>query len=221
MASTVLKDTIRGQIIELIITGQLKPGERIKEIELSKLFKVSRTPLREALISLERLNLIRSAPNVGFTINELSSDEVEEVYPLLCLLECYALELSFPRLQTQIKPLEKANQSLHTKRKSPHAAYVADREFHQHLIQYCKNTTVLKMIHELSLRISRYEHCYMAKSEQLEHSYEQHEKIIKAIRAGDLGAAKKALQTNWKYGTQFVLAELTKACREVPKTKKA
>lgn len=210
MASTVLKDTVREKIIKAIVTGKLKPGERIKEVELSRLFDVSRTPLREALISLERLGLVRSAPNVGFTINELSLDEVEELYPLLSLLECCALELSFPLLQTQIKKLEKANKSVYAKRKSPHAAYLADREFHTQLIQFCKNNTLLKMIEELSLRISRYEYCYMVQSEQLKRSYEQHKNILSAIAEDDLEAAKKALAANWKHGAQVVAAELLK-----------
>ena len=94
MESEVLRDSVREGIIGLILDGKLKPGERIKEISLSRALNVSRTPLREALISLERSRLLRSAPNIGFTVREMSVEEAEELYPLLVLLETHAMLLA-------------------------------------------------------------------------------------------------------------------------------
>jgi len=209
MSSEVLKDSIRERIIKLILAGKLKPGERIKELALSRLFEVSRTPLREALISLEQLSLVRSEPNIGFTVKELSIEEIEELYPLINLLESHALMLAFPLLQTQIKELETINESLFLNRHSPHDASLADREFHRRLTELCKNNTLLRMIDELRLRISCYEHLYMAKTEQLERSYEQHKVIINALRENDKVAAQQALSANWEYGIRILVAELT------------
>ncbi len=102
----VLRDSVREKMIELILSGKLKPGERVKEISLTHILKVSRTPLREALISLETSGLVKSEPNVGYTIKELSVKEIEDLYPLLILLETHAMLLAFPLIQTQIKELE-------------------------------------------------------------------------------------------------------------------
>jgi DNA-binding GntR family transcriptional regulator len=209
MASEVLKDALREKIIALILTGKLQPGERIKEVTLAKLFKVSRTPLREALISLERLRLVRSEPNIGFTVKEISVEEIEELYPLINLLETYALQLAFPLLETQTKELEKINESLYAYRHSPLDASRADQEFHDSLTILCKNETLLRMIAELRLRISCYEHCYMAKLEQLERSYQQHRDIIRAIQEGNKEAAKVALSSNWEYGSRLLIVELS------------
>lgn len=208
MGSEVLRDSIRERIIELILAGKLKPGERIKELSLSRLLKVSRTPLREALISLERLRLVRSEPNVGFTVKEVSVNEVEELYPLIILLETHAMTLAFPLLQTQVKALEDINESMYLKRNFPEEASLADREFHRRLTELCKNETLLRMIDELRLRISCYEHCYMAKKEQLEYSYKQHKDIIKALKKGNMDGAKTALSTNWEHGIRIIVAEL-------------
>jgi DNA-binding GntR family transcriptional regulator len=211
MESEVLRDSLRERIIDFILAGKLKPGERIKELSLSHILKVSRTPLREALISLERAGLVRSKPNVGFSIKELSIKEVEDLYPLLILLETHAMLLAFPLVQTQIKELEMINETLYHKRKSPHEASFADREFHRRLTELCRNETLLQMIAELRLRISCYEHCYMAKSEQLEHSYKQHQDIIIACQKGNENAAKRALSANWRYAMKFLIAELTQS----------
>ena len=195
MESEVLRDSVREGIIGLILDGKLKPGERIKEISLSRALNVSRTPLREALISLERSRLLRSAPNIGFTVREMSVEEAEELYPLLVLLETHAMLLAFPLIQTQIKELERLNETLYRNRKSPGKASLADREFHRRLTELCRNDTLLQMIGELRLRISCYEHCYMAKGELLERSYEQHKGIIQALKekrgGGQTGPCRK------------------------------
>ena len=208
MESEVLRDSVREGIIGLILDGKLKPGDRIKEISLSRALNVSRTPLREALISLERSRLLRSAPNIGFTVREMSVEEAEELYPLLVLLETHAMLLAFPLIQTQIKELERLNETLYRNRKSPGKASLADREFHRRLTELCRNDTLLQMIGELRLRISCYEHCYMAKGELLERSYEQHKGIIQALKEKNEEEAKRALAENWLYATQFLIAEL-------------
>lgn len=208
MESEGLRNSTREKIIELILAGKLKPGEKIKELSLARLLKVSRTPLREALISLERLKLVRSEPNVGFTVKEISVDEIEELYPLLALLENHAVMLAFPLLQTQIKALEAINKSMSRKRKSPHEASLADREFHRRLTELCKNETLLQIIDELRLRISCYEHRYMSKSDQIEFSYEQHQEIINALKEGDLETVQCVLTANWKNSMRILIAEL-------------
>ena len=210
MASEVLKNSIREKIIQLILSGNLKPGERIKEHTLSQRLEVSRTPLREALISLEQSKLVRSVPNIGFTVKELSIEEIEELYPLINLLETYALQFAFPLVQTQTQELETINEAFYLKRKLPYEATQCDCEFHRKLTELCKNETLLQMLAELRLRISCYEHCYMAKVDQLEQSYEQHQNIIKAIKESDENAAKRALSTNWEYGSRLLVAELVK-----------
>jgi len=209
MESEILRDSIREKIIALLLSGELKPGERIKELALSRTLEVSRTPLREALISLERTGLVRSEPNVGFTIKELSVKEAEELYPLIVLLENHALNLAFPLVQTQIQELEMVNETLYRMRKLPGEASLADREFHRRLTELCGNETLLQMIAELRLRISCYEHHYMAKNEQIECSYGQHKDIINALREGNKDIAQRALSANWEYGKRILVTELS------------
>lgn len=214
MDSEILRDFVREKIIGLVLAGKLKPGERIKELALSRILKVSRTPLREALFSLERSGVVRSEPNIGFTLKELSVKEIEELYPLIALLENYALHLAFPLVRMQIKELEVINEEFYRKHKSPGEASLADCQFHRRLTELCRNEALLQMIAELRLRISCYEHRYMAKSEQIKISYEQHKDILAALREGNEDAAENALKINWEYGARLLVTELTQEERK-------
>jgi DNA-binding GntR family transcriptional regulator len=84
------------------------------------------------------------------TVQEMSVEEIEELYPLLNLLESYALELAFPLLQIQIPELESMNEAFYLKRYSPYEATFADCEFHHKLIELCKKQIItvasLKML---------------------------------------------------------------------------
>ena len=84
-AERVYKE-IRGDII----LSRLKPGERLLENKLCEEFKVSRTPLREALRQLQAQGYITVEKNRGAIVRKMSIDEVEELYSILALLEPYS-----------------------------------------------------------------------------------------------------------------------------------
>ena len=82
------------EIRRLILEGNLAPGGPIVESGLAADLGVSRTPLREALHSLEREGLVTSEPGRGFLVAQLVAREAQELYPLRALLEPLALRLS-------------------------------------------------------------------------------------------------------------------------------
>jgi DNA-binding GntR family transcriptional regulator len=174
---------------------------------LSKQLNVSRTPLREALISLERSQLVRSEPNVGYRVKEISVSEGRELYSLIQLLETHALALAFPLIQTQTSVLERINEDLYMNRSSAYKASLADRDFHHRLTMLCNNETLLKILAELRLRISCYEHCYMANEMLIEHSYRHHKALIESLRHSDIEGAKRALAENWSYAFGVIISE--------------
>jgi DNA-binding GntR family transcriptional regulator len=66
-----LRETTYAQLKDLILTGQLRPSERLSENTLAKRFGVSRTPLREALMKLEEEGLVVGQRNLGYTVSDL------------------------------------------------------------------------------------------------------------------------------------------------------
>ena len=77
-------------IREAIIKGKLKPGQPLAEESLSRLFGVSRTPIREALIKLESEGLVTIIKNFGTFVREMTASDICEVFQLRILLESFA-----------------------------------------------------------------------------------------------------------------------------------
>ena len=89
-----VRETIYEAIRDEITYGELLPGERLTEKELSEKFKASRSTIRECLRQLESEALLTYASHKGFTVSKLSIKQVEEIYNLRGLLESYATRLT-------------------------------------------------------------------------------------------------------------------------------
>ena len=89
--------TLRAEVVDMIrdaiVTGQLKPGERLKESLLASQMSVSRSPVREALRQLEQEGLIISIPNQGSFVKVFDEDDVREIFTLRATLEDLACEI--------------------------------------------------------------------------------------------------------------------------------
>ena len=81
-----------------IVRGVLSPGARLLQLEIAHRLEVSHTPVREALRALEKDGLVRSERHRGFSVVELDSDAIDEIYQLRTLLECHAIRLAIPLL---------------------------------------------------------------------------------------------------------------------------
>lgn len=88
---------IRGAILR----GDLKPGERLIEKRLSEMFKIGRTPLREALNQLKIEGFVEFSPNKGASVTKGSVENVEQIYNILAVLEGYATEMATPHLNAK------------------------------------------------------------------------------------------------------------------------
>jgi DNA-binding GntR family transcriptional regulator len=86
-----LRDTVAGSLREAIMAGEFPPGSPLGEVELAQRYGVSRGPVREALIQLEREHLVRSFPNRGSFVTALAEHEFDERLMLRSLLEPVAL----------------------------------------------------------------------------------------------------------------------------------
>ena len=204
MPAKRLRQDVLPLLLRRIIDGELKPGARIVESRLAAELAVSRTPLREALLTLEREGLVRSDRRRGFTIEALSADDVRETYPLLAALESFAVRSSAPLLPLVVPELKKINTRLAATR-SPQKSLQLDTHFHETLTSQCTNSRLLALIASLRLVIRRYEQVYMSMSELLPTSVAQHNQIIGAIERGDDAALFKAIEQNYLFGMHVLL----------------
>src|SRR5208283_3310278 len=106
IARKPLRIDVHRELQDLILRGALGPGQRISDTELAAQIGVSRTPVREALLRLEREGFILSSQHQGFTVKPLSTKEIRGIYPMVGLLECFGLQ-SIPPLSA--KKVEQLN----------------------------------------------------------------------------------------------------------------
>jgi len=202
-----LRRDILPRLLERIVEGGLTPGSKIIESKLAAELGVSRTPLREALLHLEREGLVRCDLHRGFTIEPLSAREVREVYPLLAALECFAARSSGRLLLLVVPVLTRINADFR-RSGSPDKALELDTIWHETLLSQSKNARLLALVASLRRAIRRYEHFYMVDAARISTSAAQHRAILSAIRRGDMEAIVKGIETNYLFGMQVILRKM-------------
>src|SRR5881409_3806763 len=94
-------DDIALVIEEAIVSGEIEPGTVLRQETLSEQFKVSRTPIREALRRLAALGLVDFVPNRGVRVRTLARKELHEAFLVRAQLESLATELAVPKFSEE------------------------------------------------------------------------------------------------------------------------
>jgi DNA-binding GntR family transcriptional regulator len=207
-ASDNLRTAVGERIRESIISGDFAPGSRINESQLSVAYGVSRTPLREALFTIERLGLLRSDPRRGFFVTPLSAREVRELYPLGRALDLLAVRTAGEMPPAAVARLADINAAFRSKRSDPHAAQLADRCFHRAIVDRCPNRRLITMLESVQAGLERYERMYMSDADDVDRSAAKHDEIVEAFRHDDLDRAERVLGHVWDYSARRLLVAL-------------
>jgi len=96
-----LKDCVMDYLRKEMESGHLKPGERINEKDICQTLGVSRTPIREALIQLEKEGFIEISPHRSIRVKKLSLKEIGDIYNVIGTLEAEAAEIACDRLSAE------------------------------------------------------------------------------------------------------------------------
>ncbi len=175
-----------------ILDGTLRPGDSFTESELAHRFKVSRTPVREALSALEKERLVQRLPFRGYIVSSITMDDVVDLLQLRMILEPEAARMVASRRGPVVS---EALQSIHDAGMAGELDPVeADRRFHQMIADEAGNrmmAEILAMLHDRSMRLV---YGYMT-SLNCEQILSSHAKTIEALRRGDPdGAAASIVQ---------------------------
>jgi DNA-binding GntR family transcriptional regulator len=205
--SSRLRQDLRSTLLRRIVVGELEAGKPINESHLATQLKVSRTPLREALLQLEQEGFIRSDERRGFSVERLSAREIREIYPMIWTLEGLALRSSAVCAHLLVPELARINLEFARARTSQRALDL-DTQWHERLTSQSQNRRLLETISALRLGIRRYETVYMADTRLLPESVAQHNAIIDALREHDIDAAIKGLEKNWRFGMEVLIRKM-------------
>ncbi|MBA8909884.1 GntR family transcriptional regulator [Aminobacter ciceronei] len=133
-----LRERVRQILLAQIMSGELMPGEVYSVGQFAAMLKVSPTPIREAVLDLARSNYLEIHKNVGFSIPEVTPEELEELHKIRMLLEVPAtVEAGMLMDQGHIKHLTAiAEATVEAAHSSDVVAYIdVDRRFHSTFLE--------------------------------------------------------------------------------------
>jgi DNA-binding GntR family transcriptional regulator len=181
-----LREQIREHIVDGIVSGRWKPGERIVERRIATELEVSQTPVREALRELESLRLIESAPNKGVRVRNLTATDLEEIYPVRAGLEQIAAELAAQRLAQDSSALEPEVAALReADREADGEAQVRHTvAFHREMVRAAGNSVLLHTWEGLGIEVFTALSIRWLGTRQQSYA-EEHEALVEAFKRRD------------------------------------
>ncbi len=185
-------DALRDAISRL----ELAPRQPLTERVLSEQLGVSKSPIRDALIQLERDGLVRSTPFKGFEVAPLDEQECREVFQFREALELYCVT-HFARRhdESALAAIEATHreQARLIQAGQPLAAYTQSR-FHGLLMESVRNPTFVFGSRLIQAHIQRIQRVAVAIAGQIEQTHREHETILEAIRARDAVVAAERMR---------------------------
>ncbi|MCI0626682.1 MAG: GntR family transcriptional regulator [Acidobacteria bacterium] len=180
-----------------ILDNVYPPGFQALEGELAWELGISRTPVREALIRLEREGLVKVIPRHGMRVLPISPADMKEIYEILTALESMAAELVVRRRpkEEELQPLVKASRDMEKSLKSDDldAWAEADERFHRHLIELSGNRLLIQAVLNFWDRAHRARMVALRLRPKPVNSTKEHMAMVEMIRKGD---AKGAVEVN-------------------------
>ena len=207
-----LREKILETIRDAIMSGGLKPGEKVAEPELAERFGISRTPIREAFRQLESEGYLTVIPRKGAVVTAFSARDVEEFYAIKSILEGYAARCACDRLSDKdIEKLDAINEKLR------HMADGGDvrnffrihSDFHDLFIRASENEKLQELISTLVNKFKRLRVASLSLPGRMHISVQEHEKIIEAFRKRNADLAERLVRKNAEYGGKVLMQEHT------------
>jgi DNA-binding GntR family transcriptional regulator len=178
------------QLREAILDGTFAGDTPLTELSLAAKYKVSRTPVREALRRLEQDALVERGPR-GMQVRARSPEEILEIYEVRTTLEAAAARAAAERrTDLDLLRMEQVHASMIAASKDdPDRLATANRRFHEAIWATSHNATLVDLLMRLNSHLSRYRETTLTYPHRLDAVLKEHEQLLEAIRTGDRESA--------------------------------
>jgi len=201
-----------GQIVEglrkAITSGRLKPGEKLKEMEISKSLGVSRSPVREAFRILQVEGLVDIVPRKGVYAHQITRKDVEDIYQLREMIEVFAGRLSAENMTDEdIAKLQKLWSKMKSmaKKEELKGYLMAGSDFHNRLIASSRNKRLEAIYYGLRNSINSFRYIVHRTNEPMDSSIREHQAIIEALKARDKDLVEKLSREHVRKGQEKLI----------------
>ena len=183
-----LRDVVFHTLRQAILRGELKPGERLMEIQLANKLGVSRTPIREAIRKLELEGLVLMIPRKGAEVADISEKSLRDVLEVRKVLEELAVKLTCDKIKSaQIREQTRAAEEFRKTLKSGDITQIAEADvrFHDVIYEATDNQKLIQLLNNLREQMYRYRIEYLKRQEAYPQLLAEHEDIIRRIENKD------------------------------------
>jgi len=191
------------KLMDAIRSGALRPGYRIREVELAEWLQISRTPVREAIRRLESEGLVQSAAHKGMVVAELDYQAVMELYQMREVLEGTAAALAAKHAsEAEVYALREIFNQEAALTDDPAAQALKNQAFHNALYHAAHNRYLLKSLNSLRDSLTLLGATTYQVSGRNHEALVEHERILDAIAKGDSVAAEQAARDHIRSAQQ-------------------
>lgn len=208
-----LREVIFNTLREAIIVGELKPGERLMEVQLAEKMGVSRTPVREAIRKLELEGLVEMLPRKGAHVADLSVKDIMDVLEVRATLDGLASSLSAKRItDDEVKELKHhlAQFINYVEKENLQGSIKKDVEFHDIIYRSSRNDKLIQISNNLREQVQRFRVIYMKDYSSTRELIREHTEICDAISGRNPEAAMECAQRHIKNQEETIVRSIKK-----------
>lgn len=206
-----LRDVVFNTLRRAILTGELKPGERLMEIHLANRLGVSRTPIREAIRKLELEGLVTMIPRRGAEVAQITEKSLQDVLEVRRALDAFSVELACDRISEEaLTALGSACEAfaMATKTKDTKKMAEADVALHDIIVRAADNSRLVSLVNNLSEQMYRYRFEYLKDASAHGQLIEEHRVIYESIRKKDKKTAAETAKLHIDNQEQSIMKQL-------------
>lgn len=192
----MMRDRIYEALKRDIVTGVFQSGDALSESLLAKMYRGSRTPVREAAVRLEHENLLRIVPNRGYFVRHITITELNDLYEYRAAIEgaCAELAARKPCDPAILTELEQLNFTFVENDRASYGRFIqADTEFHVRIAQLTRNQLLVRAVTDVRAQMERIMYAAINIEYYGECPTREHMQIVQAIRAGEAELARKRM----------------------------
>ena len=205
-----LADQAALKMRQMIVSGKIRMGDPVAEVALSKLFGMSRTPIREAISQLEQEGLLKIIPGRGAFVAEITVQDIQEINELRRVLEPLALEsaldaITDSEIEFHDKLWKKFAAQYEETGECPDSGLLtaADHDLHELFSRKCRNRRLRNFLNILRIQTIQYMSAYWGTEEHVGEIIGQHIRILENLRLRNVERAQEALREHICFNRLF------------------
>ena len=194
-----LRDVVFNTLREAILKGDLKPGERLMELQLASKLGVSRTPIREAIRMLEQEGLAVTTPRKGAEVAKMTLKDMEDVLEIRDALDELAVRIACQKItDEQLKQLEDVKELFEKNTQTNNVKNIAEADvsFHDVIYEATGNPKLVTLLNNLREQVYRYRVEYIKDSKNYPTLIAEHEAILDSLKNRDVENAVEAMHVH-------------------------